>query len=108
MRKHIFVTGQPGVGKSTLIQRVLEQLQLPPHSATGGGMLSRQQVSAPLFGCHTAFPTQLLPLFRLAYVLLFLTSTVKHAQLQPHLVTLSQASIQRKWSVVGNAQGLMS
>jgi hypothetical protein len=28
MRQHIFVTGPPGVGKSTLIHRVLEQLQL--------------------------------------------------------------------------------
>jgi nucleoside-triphosphatase len=28
MRQHIFVTGPPGVGKSTLIRRVLEQLQL--------------------------------------------------------------------------------
>jgi nucleoside-triphosphatase len=35
MRMHLFVTGQPGVGKSTLIQRVLEQLQLPAQSATG-------------------------------------------------------------------------
>lgn len=35
MRKHIFVTGQPGVGKSTLIQRVLHQLQLPAGTATG-------------------------------------------------------------------------
>lgn len=32
---HIFVTGQPGVGKSTLIQRVLQQMQLPPSTATG-------------------------------------------------------------------------
>lgn len=35
MRKHVFVTGQPGVGKSTLIQRVLQQLALPPGTATG-------------------------------------------------------------------------
>lgn len=35
MRRHIFVTGQPGVGKSTLIHRVLEQLQLPAGTATG-------------------------------------------------------------------------
>lgn len=35
MRRHLFVTGQPGAGKSTLIQRVLQQLQLPAHSATG-------------------------------------------------------------------------
>uniref|UniRef100_A0A383VHM5 AAA+ ATPase domain-containing protein n=1 Tax=Tetradesmus obliquus TaxID=3088 RepID=A0A383VHM5_TETOB len=28
MRRHIFVTGPPGIGKSTLIRRVLEQLQL--------------------------------------------------------------------------------
>lgn len=41
MRKHIFVTGQPGVGKSTLIQRVLEQLQLPPHRATGAHTFSK-------------------------------------------------------------------
>lgn len=26
MRQHIFVTGQPGIGKSTLIQKVLAQL----------------------------------------------------------------------------------
>lgn len=30
MRKHIFLTGQPAVGKSTVISRVLEELQLPP------------------------------------------------------------------------------
>jgi nucleoside-triphosphatase len=35
MSRHIFVTGQPGVGKSTLIQRILQQLQLPPGTATG-------------------------------------------------------------------------
>jgi GTPase SAR1 family protein len=32
---HIFVTGPPGVGKSTLIQRVLQQLQLPEGAARG-------------------------------------------------------------------------
>ena len=35
MSRHVFVTGQPGVGKSTLIQRVLQQLALPPGTATG-------------------------------------------------------------------------
>jgi nucleoside-triphosphatase len=34
-RQHIFLTGQPGVGKSTCIQRVLQALQLPPNAATG-------------------------------------------------------------------------
>jgi nucleoside-triphosphatase len=35
MRQHIFVTGPPGVGKSTLIRRVLEQLQLADSCPAG-------------------------------------------------------------------------
>lgn len=54
MKQHIFVTAPPGVGKSTLIQRVLEQLQLLPagtcgmHSSSSGRSTVPGDSSAPI------------------------------------------------------------
>lgn len=58
MRQHIFVTGPPGVGRGTLIQRMLEQPQLHavPHGI-GGTSSSSAKASLGsadrLIGCYT-------------------------------------------------------
>jgi nucleoside-triphosphatase len=51
MRQHIFVTGPPGVGKSTLIRTVLEQLRLAgcfPASSRGSVQPASNASAAPL------------------------------------------------------------
>eukprot|EP00878_Enallax_costatus_P006810 GHUV01007138.1.p2 GENE.GHUV01007138.1~~GHUV01007138.1.p2 ORF type:complete len:207 (+),score=74.77 GHUV01007138.1:776-1396(+) len=56
MRRHVFVTGPPGVGKSTLIQRVLEQLQLQAAPHGSGGSSSRAHPGS--IGSPTGFYTE--------------------------------------------------